>query len=94
MFQLRNRKTIFNYALYYLVTDCPGLYEMLTCMYKTGPPPKKKQKNKKNTNTKQLKKTTPVASLMPPPDEIHRGGEIVVNTDINGRVSKKLSQAI
>ena len=26
---------------------------------------------------------------MPPPDEIHRGVEIVVNTDINGRVLKK-----
>ena len=51
--------------------------EMLTCMYKTGPPPQK---------TQNILKTKPVASLMPPPDEIHQGGEIVVNTDINGWV--------
>ena len=49
--------------------------EMLTCMYKTGPPPPTK-----------TPKTTP--SLMPPPDEIHRGVEIVINTDIDDRVSK------
>ena len=57
--------------------------EMLTCMYKTGP----------TKNPKQLKKNkqTPLARLMPPPDEIHRGVEIVVNDDINGQVSKKLS---
>ena len=58
------------------------MIEKITCMYKTGPPPPTK-------NQKQLKKTG--ASLMPLPDEIHRGVQIVVNTDINGRVSKKLS---
>ena len=60
--------------------------QMLTCMYKSS-----KLDRPTHKKTKQLKRTTPVASLMPPPDEIHRGVEIVVNTDINGRVSKKLS---
>ena len=55
---------------------------LLACI-KLDPPPHKKPKT--------TLKTTPVASLMPPPDEIHGGVEIVVNTDINGRVSKKLS---
>ena len=63
--------------------------EILTCMYKTDPPPPQKKKKKKKIQNNL--KTTPVASLMPPPDEINRGVEIVVNTDINGRVSKKQS---
>ena len=58
--------------------------EMLTCMYETGPPPHTHTQK----NPKQLKK-----QHQPPPDEIHRGVEIVVNTDITGRASKKLSQA-